>query len=175
MPEPIERPYRITAVCLGNICRSPIAEAVIRDRVHAAGLEGIVVVDSAGTGDWHRGHGADPRSLATLTAHDYSLEDHTARQITRDWFADRDLNLVLAMDSTNYRDLELMAQQASVDLDLHMLRTFDPELAHIPQPDPDLDVPDPYYGGDRGFGEVLAMIEQASDGLITQLPARLGR
>lgn len=165
------QPYRITAVCLGNICRSPIAEAVLRDRVISAGLGDVVVIDSAGTGDWHRGGGADPRSLATLAANDYNLDGHIARQITHDWFDE--LDLVLAMDSTNFRDLRALAARAGVTPDLHMLRSFDPSLAHLPPPHPDLDVPDPYYGGADGFTEVLRMIEQATDGLVTQLPARL--
>jgi protein-tyrosine phosphatase len=67
------------------------------------------------------------------------------------------------------------AAQSGVQPDLHMLRSFDPALAHVVAPDPELDVPDPYYGGDDGFADVLAMIEQAADGLITQLPARLSR
>lgn len=167
------QPYRITAVCLGNICRSPIAEAVLRDRVVSAGLEDVVVVDSAGTGDWHLGHGADPRSMATLVANDYELAGHISRKITPDWFAE--LDLILAMDSENYRTLQSLSARADVEPDLHMLRTFDPELAHLPQPHPELDIPDPYYGGDEGFPNVLRMIEQAADGLIAQLPARLGR
>lgn len=160
--------FRITAVCLGNICRSPIAEAVIRDRVEAAGLGDVVVVDSAGTGDWHIGHDADPRSLSTLAANQYLLDDHTARQITADWF--HQLDLVLAMDSANYRDLQVVASRAGVEPDLHMLRAFDPALSHLQAPHPELDVPDPYYGGDDGFNDVLAMIEAAADGLLTQLP-----
>jgi len=165
--------FRITAVCLGNICRSPIAEAVIRDRVETAGLGDVVVVDSAGTGDWHIGHGADPRSLSTLALNDYLLDGHAAQQITAEWFAD--LDLVLAMDSANFRDLQTLARRVGIDADLHMLRAFDPALAHLTAPHPDLDVPDPYYGGDDGFTEVLAMIEAAADGLITRLPAQLGR
>ena len=74
-------PYRITVVCLGNICRSPIGEAVLRARLVDAGLADRVLVDSAGTGDWHLGHPADPRALATLDAHGYP-HDHVARQIT---------------------------------------------------------------------------------------------
>ena len=167
------QPYRITAVCLGNICRSPIAEAVLEDRVAAAGLDDVVVVDSAGTGDWHLGYPADSRAVSTLLANDYSLDGHVARQITPEWFAEMDL--ILAMDSANYTNLQAMAERAGVEPDLHMLRIFDPELAHLVQPHPDLDVPDPYYGGVDGFNDVLRMIEQAADGLITQLPARLGR
>ena len=85
------------------------------------------------------------------------------------------MDLVLAMDSTNYSNLQALADQAGVEVDLHMLRAFDPALAHLSQPHPELDVPDPYYGGVDGFTDVLRMIEQASDGLIAQLPARLGR
>jgi protein-tyrosine phosphatase len=166
-------PYRITAVCLGNICRSPIAEAVLRDRVIEAGLDGDVIVDSAGTGDWHLGHGADLRSLATLASAGYDFTGHRARQINREWFAD--LDLILAMDSANYVDLQAMAKLAGVTPDLHMLRSFDPSLSGIAAPDLQLDVPDPYYGGDDGFTDVLDMIERSVDGLITQLPAHLGR
>ncbi|NDF96834.1 MAG: protein tyrosine phosphatase, partial [Proteobacteria bacterium] len=74
------RPFRITVVCLGNICRSPIGEAVLRDRVAEAGLADLVQVDSAGTGDWHLGHDADPRARAVLQQHGYPLS-HQARQI----------------------------------------------------------------------------------------------
>lgn len=136
-----------------------------------AGLGDVVVVDSAGTGDWHRGGPADPRSLATLAANDYDLDGHIARQITAEWFDS--LDLVLAMDSSNFQNLQVIADQAGVQPDLHMLRAFDPALAHLSQPHPELDVPDPYYGGDDGFTDVLRMIEQAADGLMTQLPARL--
>ena len=167
------QPYRITAVCLGNICRSPIAEAVLRDRVVSAGLGDVVVVDSAGTGDWHLGYPADPRSIATLMSNSYELEGHTARQITHDWFDE--LDLILAMDSANYKDLLTLAGAAGVQADVHMLRTFDPALSHLSAPHPELDVPDPYYGGVDGFSQVLAMIEQAADGLVAQLPTRLAR
>ncbi len=164
--------YRITAVCLGNICRSPIAEAVVRDRVAAAGFGDLVLVDSAGTGDWHIGHDADPRSISTLISHDYEL-DHSARQINADWFAD--LDLILAMDSTNYANLQIMAAQAGVEADIRMMRSFDPALAHLDEPHPELDVPDPYYGVDDGFVDVLKMIERAADALVVELPARISR
>ena len=160
-------------MCLGNICRSPIAEAVLRDRIEAAGLGDVVVVDSAGTGDWHLGYSADPRTVEILDSNDYLLEGHTARQITPEWFAD--LDLVLAMDSSNFRSLQALAARAEKQPDVHMLRAYDPDLAHLPSPHPELDVPDPYYGGADGFAGVLRMIERAADGLMTQLPARLAR
>ena len=162
--------YRITAVCLGNICRSPIAEVVLRDRVVAAGLGELVVVDSAGTGDWHIGYPADPRAQATLTAAEYE-HDHRARQINEGWMSD--IDLLLAMDSANYRDLQRMVDLSGTTPELRMLRSFDPDLAHFSAPHPELDVPDPYYGGDEGFVQVLAMIERAADALVIELPARL--
>jgi len=165
------RPYRITVVCLGNICRSPIGEAVLRARVEDVGLADRVTVDSAGTGDWHLGHPADPRALAALDAAGYP-HDHVARQIRRHWFDD--LDLVLAMDQSNYADLRRMMPADGPEL--RMFRSFDPALAALPEPHPDLDVPDPYYGGPEGFTEVLDMIEQAVDGLVDGLLARdLGR
>ncbi len=156
-------PVRITAVCLGNICRSPMAEAVLRARADRAGLTHIVV-DSAGTGSWHVGHDADPRTMTTLRARGYDL-DHTARQITHDWFADRDL--IVVMDSANYRDVSTLRSRSGVDIPVRMLRSFDPALSHLTEPHPDLDVPDPYYSG--SFDEVLSMVEAAADGIIAAL------
>ena len=153
--------YRITVVCLGNICRSPIGEAVLRARIEEAGLSGRISVDSAGTGDWHLGQGANPRSVAVLSEHGYPL-DHRARQITPDWF--EDIDLVLAMDAPNYADLARM--QRGTRAELRMLRSFDPELAHLTEPDPQLDVPDQYYGGPEDFLEVLRMVERASGGVV---------
>ena len=172
-PSPRSTPFRITAVCLGNICRSPIAEAVIRDRATTAGLGSLVSVDSAGTGDWHLGHGADPRSLSTLASHGYQLEGHISRRIDADWFDG--LDLVLAMDSSNYRDLLALAIMTDSDPDVRMLRSFDPALAYLEAPHPELDVPDPYYGRRDGFGAVLSMIEAATDGLVRELADRLDR
>ncbi len=99
MPDPgNSQQLRVTAVCLGNICRSPIAEAVLRDRIQAAGLSEKVIVDSAGTGDWQLGHEADPRSQAILSQNGYLLT-HSARQITSSWMDEVDI--ILVMDSNN--------------------------------------------------------------------------
>ena len=160
-------PYQVTIVCLGNICRSPIGEAVLRSRIDEAGLTGQVVVDSAGTGDWHVGQGANPRSVVVLDAHGYA-HDHTARQITTDWFAG--IDLVIAMDCSNYADLERLIAESDTRVDLRMLRAFDPTLAQLPEPDQRLDVPDPYHGTDEDFVTVLRMIESAVDGLVAELP-----
>ncbi|HAN72814.1 MAG TPA: protein-tyrosine-phosphatase [Actinobacteria bacterium] len=163
-------PYRITVVCLGNICRSPMGESVLRDRIGKAGLSGQVVVDSAGTGDWHIGHPADPRAQATLLAAGYDLE-HISRQIAPHWMDD--IDLLLAMDESNYANLEAMLAASGLPADqrpaLRMFRSFDPSLSELPEPHPDLAVPDPYYGGDEGFTDSLSMIEKAADGIVDDL------
>lgn len=147
-------PYRIAVVCLGNICRSPMAAAVLRHKVAEAGLADEVVVSSAGTGDWHVGSGADRRARAALRARGYS-DEHRAQQFSRRDFADQDL--VLGMDSANVHDLRRIAPDAEIGA---AVRLFDI----------DADVTDPYYGGPQDFEEALDQIERAADTLIAELP-----
>jgi protein-tyrosine phosphatase len=154
---------RVTAVCSGNICRSPIAEAVLRAHLEHAGLGHAVVVDSAGIGGWHVGDPADRRAVAVLRRHGYDGSSHRAAQITRAWIdADDAPDVLLAMDATHLRDLRRLAP----DTPVHLIREFDPDAD-------DLDVPDPYYGADDGFDDVLAMIEAAAPGVVASLRARL--
>jgi len=168
-------PYRITTVCLGNICRSPMAEAVIRARVDAAGLEAWVRVDSAGTDGWHIGEDADPRALQTLRAAGYDLA-HSGRQITTEWFVEPGSpDLLLTMDSSNYATVISLAPDDAARERVRMMRSFDPTLAGLPAGDPRLDVPDPWYGDHDGFADVLAMLEAAADGLVADLPLLLER
>jgi len=147
-----------------------MGEAVLAARVDQAGLAAHVEVDSAGTGDWHVGHPADPRASAALVAAGYEL-DHISRQITPAWMAD--IDLLLAMDETNYANLAIMLEESGLAADqrpaLRMMRSFDPTLAHLPEPHADLAVPDPYYGGDAGFDASLLMIEKAADGVVDGL------
>lgn len=160
-------PYRITCVCLGNICRSPMAEAVLRDRIERAGMSDAVAVDSAGTGHWHIGHDADPRALATLSAAGYDLR-HAARQFEPHWLERSDL--ILAMDRQNLSDLRTIARRHGVAADhVRLFRSFDPAA------EPDPEVPDPYYGGDDGFTDVLELVERASDGIVVHLRQELSR
>jgi protein-tyrosine phosphatase len=147
-------PYRIAVVCLGNICRSPMAAAVLRSKVAAAGLADEVEVTSAGTGDWHIGAAADRRARAALIARGYP-DQHCARQFTTPDFADVDL--VLAMDADNLRTLRRIAPAADGD----KIRLFD---------DP-AEVPDPYYGHRSDFEAVLGQIEVAADRLVAELRA----
>jgi protein-tyrosine phosphatase len=164
LPAPRGTPYRICLVCLGNICRSPIAAVVLTQRVQEAGL--AVQVDSAGTGDWHIGEQADHRARAALARAGYDGEQHRARQFDRSWFADRDL--VLALDGTNLADVQRLAPDDAARDRVRLLRSFDPTAGA------DLAVPDPYWGDDADFDEVLAVVERAVDGLVAALRAELG-
>jgi protein-tyrosine phosphatase len=156
---------RICFVCMGNICRSPTAEVVMRSRLVEAGLTDRVVVDSAGTGGWHAGGSADSRALETLRDHGYDGNGHIARQFQLDWLSSRDL--VLAMDSENLRLLREHATAAELPK-IALLRSYDPA-----SPPGDQDVPDPYYGGTDGFDRVLALIEAACDGLLDDVRSQL--
>lgn len=143
---------RVAVVCLGNICRSPMAEVVLRDRLEAAGRTDVEV-SSAGTGDWHLGERMDRRAAAALTAHGYDPSRHRAQQ----YDAAGRFDLVLAMDAANLRDLGGRSER------VRLFRDFDPQGPG--------DVPDPYFGGDDGFDEVLAMVERTADVLAKELPA----
>jgi protein-tyrosine phosphatase len=155
---------RILFVCLGNICRSPTAEAVMRGLVAEAGLDGEVEVESAGTGSWHLGDPPDPRAVAAAAERGVEL-DGAARQVTGADFERFDL--LIAMDRSNLRDLLAVAPDEDAADKVRLLREFDPASAGAP----DLDVPDPYYGGDRGFETVLDMVEAACRGLLDELRA----
>lgn len=164
--------YRICFVCTGNICRSPMAEAVFRARLVADGLDGEVVVDSAGTGNWHLGEPADPRTTAALTSAGYPM-DHRARQFSPDWFARYDL--IVALDEGHQRDLLRMAPTLAEADKVRLLRDYDPAAGE------DRDVPDPYYGGESGFADCLRLVEEATRGLLAAVedairpPHRAGR
>ncbi|WP_460135554.1 low molecular weight protein-tyrosine-phosphatase [Pseudomonas sp. S1_E04] len=149
-------------VCLGNICRSPTAEGVLRHKLREAGLAGQVEVASAGTGEWHVGNPPDPRSQRAAQARGYDLSSQRAQQVSRADFARYDL--ILAMDSSNLRNLKaLQAGQGKAELDL-FLRRCGSEVD---------DVPDPYHEGEQGFERVLDLIEQACDLLVIELKGRL--
>ncbi|MFE5815927.1 low molecular weight protein-tyrosine-phosphatase [Streptomyces sp. NPDC056479] len=149
--------YRVCFVCTGNICRSPMAESVFRARVEEAGLDGLVEVDSAGTGGWHEGDPADPRTVSVLQEHGYG-GGHTARQFQPSWF-DR-LDLVIALDSGHLKALRGLAPSPEDAAKVRLLRSYDPAAGD------DLDVPDPYYGSRDGFEDCLEMVEAASTGLL---------
>jgi protein-tyrosine phosphatase len=153
---------RILFVCMGNICRSPTAEGVMRSLLRAEGLERAVTIDSAGTGGWHAGDPPDSRAMAAARSRDIVLEG-AAREVTAEDF-DR-FDLLLAMDRENERDLLARAPDAEARAKVRLLREFDPESVAAG----DLDVPDPYYGGLHGFDRVLDLVEAACRGLLDEV------
>jgi protein-tyrosine phosphatase len=155
---------RILFVCMGNICRSPTAAGVMRSLLEEAGLAGSVVVDSAGTGGWHVGEPPDERATSAARRRGLTLEG-AARQVRPQDF--RDFDLLLAMDRRNLRELQALAPDREARAKVRLLREFDPASPGAP----DLDVPDPYYGGERGFEDVLDMVEAACRGLLAELRA----
>jgi protein-tyrosine phosphatase len=157
---------RILFVCLGNICRSPSAEGVMRALVSEAGLADRIEIDSAGTGGWHVGSPPDSRSAAAAAARGIDLTG-AARQVSAADFERFDL--LLAMDRANLRELRQIAPGQDARAKVHLLREFDPASAG----GVDLDVPDPYYGGPSGFDDVLDLVQAACAGLLDQLRAEL--
>jgi protein-tyrosine phosphatase len=164
LPSPREpgAPYRVCLVCLGNICRSPMAETVLRARLAAAGLNGAVVVDSAGTGDWHVGDAMDPAARAALASRGHDGSAHRARQFQPSWLPRRDL--ILAMDARNLADLRRMARGT----DTGRIRLFS-EVGGLSET---RDIPDPWGGGPDEFGHVLDLLGAAAPVIVARL-ARL--
>jgi len=148
-------------VCLGNICRSPLAEGIFLHLVHEAGLTDRFEIDSAGTGAWHVGERPDARASMVASKHGVHL-DSRARQITSDDL-DR-FDYVIAMDRENLRNIERLADASGTDAEVHLLREYDNSA------DGD-EVPDPYYGGASGFETVYEMVHRSCQNLLDQLKA----
>lgn len=153
---------KLLFVCLGNICRSPTAEGVMRDLVSREGLEDEIEIDSAGTGAWHVGSAPDSRATAAARGRGVTLEGQ-ARKVTPADFEEFDL--ILAMDGSNLNDLKELAEGEEQRGKVRLLREFDPAS----EGQSDLDVPDPYYGGERGFEDVFDFVQAACEGLLAQI------
>jgi protein-tyrosine phosphatase len=146
-------------VCLGNICRSPTARAVLASRIERAALQHRIRVDSAGTGDWHVGEAPDSRAIDAGLRRGYDLRPLRARQVRPEDFATFDF--VLAMDRQNLHELQRLRPRGYPgELELFLHYGAGQEV---------LDVPDPYYGGAEGFETVLDLVEQAADGLLDHI------
>ena len=150
---------RVLFVCLGNICRSPVAENVFRHLVSEAGLEDHFEIDSAGTGSWHVGESPDRRAASVARARGIELRG-SARQVTAEDLSSYDH--VIAMDRDNLRELQRLARGGAATARIELLRAYDPEAD-------DDDVPDPYYGGASGFENVFEIVSRSCRNLLASL------
>ncbi|HYE52548.1 MAG TPA: low molecular weight protein-tyrosine-phosphatase [Azospirillaceae bacterium] len=158
--------FGVLFVCTGNICRSPTADGVFRHKVAAAGLGSRVLVDGAGTHAYHVGEPPDPRTVACARRRGYDLSPLRARKVRADDFIRFDL--VLAMDRGHKGILERLAPTPAARSRIHLFTDF------APAPLRGRDVPDPYYGGEPHFTEVLDMVEAGADALLDEVRRRLG-
>jgi protein-tyrosine phosphatase len=155
-------PYRVIAVCTGNICRSPMAELMLSAAFAEAGLADVVVVDSAGTTAYEAGRPIDPRAARKLTTHSLSSDRHIAREWQPEWFRER--HLILALDVDHYGWLRASAPDDESLSRIRMLRSFDPDLA---DGDPlEQGIEDPWYGGHADFDAVWDQVEAAVPGIV---------
>ena len=150
--------YRILFVCLGNICRSPTAHGLFRERVRSSSLSELVEIDSAGTGDWHIGRPPDPRAQDAALEHGFDISDLRARTVTSEDFERFDM--ILAMDQSNLSNLQSLAP-SSFSGHLGLFLDFIDESIR--------EVPDPYYGGPEGFDAVIDLVGKTCDNLIEHL------
>ncbi len=165
-----ERPYRVTVVCTGNICRSPMGELVLRERFEKAGLGDQVRIDSAGTHAWEVGNPADPRTLAVLARNghdDVGGREHVARKFEASWL--QELDLVLAADAGHQRELNRLARTEEQRAKIRLFRSFDPTAERTG----DLEMVDPWYGDDSSFDQTYAEVVAAADGIVDHVRHRL--
>ena len=150
---------KVLFVCLGNICRSPTAHGLFEDKVKAAGLSDKIVVDSAGTGDWHVGGAPDKRAQATALERGYDISQLKARQVTSEDY--QTFDYILGMDEQNVLDLKRIKTP-----DYRGVLGLFLEVANVGQGE---EVPDPYLGGNEHFNNVIDLVEQGSDGLLERI------
>jgi protein-tyrosine phosphatase len=152
-----DKKISVMFVCLGNICRSPLAEAAFRKEVAEAGLEEVFDVKSSGTGHWHVGGQADQRMRETAGKFGLSLEAHRAQQFLAGHIADFDH--VLVMDKSNLHDVLFLDRKEKHGTKVRLFREFDPDPG-------DFQVPDPYYGGPQGFDAVCQIVQRTAQRLL---------
>ena len=153
----------ISFVCLGNICRSPLAQGVFQDLVNREKLDQNIFISSAGTGNWHIGNLPDERMRQTAQSKGIKLESRAQQFQSKDF---NRFNLILAMDHSNLIRLSEIAPSTLPPDKLMLFRYFDPESNE------DQDVPDPYYGGAKGFEEVYSMVKRTCPPLLNYIKSR---
>ncbi|WP_460626037.1 low molecular weight protein-tyrosine-phosphatase [Intrasporangium mesophilum] len=161
------RPLHVTFVCSGNICRSPMGHVILEQLVDDAGLNGRVTVTSSGTGDWHVGEHADPRTVSVLAEHGYDGSTHRAREFDPAEFDD--LDLVLASDEGHVRALQRLARTPHNRAKIRLVREFDPEAVAAGT----LETSDPWYGGDEHFARCFDEVEAACHGILDHVREQL--
>ena len=161
--------YRICVICSGNICRSPMGEVILRSMLHSAGLDDGVVVDSAGTGGWHEGDAADPRTVRTLRDHGYDGTRHRAREFRPAWFSERDL--IVVADQGHARDLHRWAPDADASAKVRLMREFDEAAVNLGT----LEIDDPYFGDAEAFDRCLIEVERACRGIVEHVRAEVAK
>lgn len=149
---------KVLFVCLGNICRSPLAEAIFKHKVKERGLDQHIVADSCGTANYHVGDKPDPRTIANAIKNGVSI-DHCGRQLCVDDFDNFDY--ILAMDNSNIRNIMRITSNKSWHQKIQLMRDYDPQGKG--------EVPDPYYGGEKGFQEVFDILNRTTDSFLDRL------
>lgn len=149
---------KVLFVCLGNICRSPLAEAIFKDKVKSKGWDRFIEADSCGTSNYHIGDSPDPRTIANAKKNGLRI-DHCGRQLSKKDL--QEFDYILAMDSSNYRNIAAVMEDEAHAGKIKMMRDFDPSGRG--------DVPDPYFGGEEGFQEVFQILNRSLDNFLNYL------
>ena len=152
------RTTKVLFVCLGNICRSPLAEAIFKHKLKERGLETQIEADSCGTSNYHIGDNPDPRTIANAKKNGVTI-DHCGRQLSVDDLEDFDY--ILAMDSNNFSNIHRILKDEKHKPKIQMMRDYDPQGKG--------DVPDPYYGGEKGFQEVFDILDRSMNEFLDKL------